>query len=126
MTTSFLLVAVGGALGACARYALSLLAASALGTLLPWGTLIVNVLGCACAGVMLHVLAPLATNDPKRLLVVVGFLGGLTTFSAFGIETLSLLRDGRVPAALANIALSVLLALAATWTGHALARATSP
>jgi CrcB protein len=117
-----LIVAAGGALGSIARYKLS---GYVLHLTLDWrfpaGTFAVNVLGCLLAGL----LAGLAEqhdlmSSETRLLLFTGVLGGFTTFSAFGLETMFLLRRGDGLVALANIVLSVVAGLAALWLGMAL------
>lgn len=123
---NFVLVALGGAIGATLRHALGLLASAVLGSTLPWGTLIVNALGCLAAGALLHAFASVQASDPRRLLLVVGLLGGLTTFSAFAAETLTLLRDGRPLLAITNVAGNVLLSLGAAAVGYSAARWATP
>ena len=113
------LVAGGGALGSCARYLLSLLALRWVGGALPAGTLIVNVLGCFAAGVVATKVDP---HGALRIFLIPGVLGGFTTFSAFGLETQMLMRDGRPGLAAAYVALSVGLGLCAVLLGHALSR----
>ena len=81
--TALLLVGLGGAAGSILRHLVSLSAAAALGTGFPWGTLAVNAAGSAAIGA----LAALNLQDPARLLLVTGLLGGFTTFSAFSLET---------------------------------------
>ncbi len=112
-----LLVAVGGAGGAILRFLLSLVASSFSLKLL-WGTLAANVIGCLAAGLLLG--ATRWASDPQhalRLLVMVGVLGGLTTFSAFSVETVQLLQQGRLAPAFANIAINLVLGLGAVWLG---------
>jgi CrcB protein len=119
----FLLVAGGGALGASARHALNLLTAALVPSRVPFGTLAANALGCLLAGIAVYFVAERATlSEQHRLLIITGFLGGLTTFSAFAIETLSLARERALPAAALNIALNVGLSLAAVSVGWFLAR----
>ena len=116
-------LAAAGALGALSRYGMGALAYRALGTALPWGTLLVNVVGCFLLGFIMHYgLANAALSRTVRLAVTVGFLGSFTTFSTFGYETLRYLESGAVSLALANIALNLLVGLAAVWAGLALAR----
>jgi CrcB protein len=123
-----LYVAVGGAIGALARYGIGLAATQAFGKGFPWGTLLVNVAGCFAMGVVLEVMAnleahPVLTPTARDQLafwhkaVAIGFLGGLTTFSTFGGDTLRELQGGRPGLALANVAANVLLSLAAVWCG---------
>jgi len=106
--TALLLVALGGALGSVARHLVSVAALGALGAGFPWGTLAVNVLGSAAIGVA----AGTGVAGGPRLLVVTGFLGGFTTFSAFGLDTGLLFERSPVLAA-AYVAGSVGLGLAA-------------
>ena len=115
---AFLLVGLGGALGSMARYGVVLALPSSS---FPVATLIVNVIGCFCIGMAMPAAARLEALSPElRLLVVVGFLGGFTTFSAFGNETVALLRsDGGL--ALLNVAANVGLGLAAVALGRTLA-----
>ncbi len=119
-----LLVAVGGSTGAVCRYAVGLWTPRIAGNAaFPWGTVAVNMSGCLAIGFLLglsehrHIV-----GSNMRLIVVVGFLGGFTTFSAFGYETLILLREGRNGAALANITLQPAFGLAAAALGWWLSR----
>lgn len=118
---SYLWVALGGALGSVARLATTSAAARLFGLSFPWGTLIVNGVGSFAIGV----LVALVTNDGRPLVVgdaraflIVGLLGGFTTFSAFSAETLALARSGALLGAGANVLLSVAVCLAAVWLGH--------
>lgn len=114
-----LLVGAGGFLGSIARYGLAGLIHRYAGASFPWGTLAVNVLGCFVIGAVLHlVLDRSALGPDARLFVAVGILGGFTTFSAFGWETLELLRNGQLGAALLNVAGNVVLGLGAVWLGR--------
>ncbi|KUK47235.1 MAG: protein crcB, partial [Actinobacteria bacterium 66_15] len=97
--TGFLLVAVGGAAGASARYAVSLCTHAASGAF-PWSTLGVNVAGSFLLGLLTAVLPEGVAGERLRLLVGVGALGGFTTFSTFSVEALALARgDQWLPAA---------------------------
>lgn len=129
-----LLVAFGGTLGALTRYGVGLAAARALGKGFPWGTLIVNVTGCFVMGIVLEIIADLESHAPGGLTssiraqldfwhkaVAIGFLGGLTTFSSFGGDTLRELQGGQPGVALVNVAANVVLSLAAVWLGMTLA-----
>ena len=117
------LVAGGGAAGSVARYLLSGWLQSKAGISFPWGTLGVNVLGCLCIGFLGAALSgPLLLPPGYRLFLIVGVLGGFTTFSAFGWETLALAREGQMRLALLNIGLSNVLGLTAAWSGMAAAR----
>lgn len=100
-----LLVMVGGSIGALSRYAVSLWAARLLGVRFPWGTLAVNLVGCFLIGLAfawaergLNIM-----NPAMRLFFITGYLGALTTFSSFGMETVISLREGTYLVAVANI-----------------------
>ncbi len=115
-------IALGSALGGMARYACSGLVAGLFGETFPWGTLLVNVVGSAIIGVVAALALPegrLLVPSEARLFIMVGFCGGFTTFSSFSLQTLSLLQDGQWVGAFLNVALSVMLCMAAVWTGFA-------
>jgi CrcB protein len=115
-------VALGGAMGSVARYACSAGAARWLGTGFPYGTLFVNVAGSFAIGLLAALVAadgrPLLGADARAFLLV-GVLGGFTTFSSFSLETLELARGGALGAAMLNAGLSVLLCLLGAWLGFA-------
>ncbi len=115
--SALLLVAAGGAAGSVARYLVSLLALSQLGAGFPWGTLAVNVAGSALIGLA----AGAGLQGEARLLLVTGFLGGFTTFSAFSLETAALAERAPPLAALYVLA-SVGLGALAFWGAQALLR----
>jgi len=119
-----LLVGLGGSLGAMARYSLGgLVARLKSDAAFPYETLTVNVLGCLIIGF----LAGLSETrgvllGSTRTFVFIGLLGGFTTFSSFGYETMQLLRDGQVGSATISVCLNVFLGFAAVWVGDVLAR----
>ncbi len=119
-------VALGGALGSVARYALSNLAIVWFGEGFPWGTLAINITGSFVIGFFATATLPSArwavTSD-ARLFVVVGLCGGFTTFSAFSLQTMNLVHNGHIARAGLNIGASVALCLAAVWLGYLLALA---
>ncbi len=116
------LVALGGASGSVLRFGLTT-GAVALGAQPLVGTLAANIVGCLAGGVLLGAVASLHTADnPWRLLLITGLLGGLTTFSAFGLETAALFRDAKPAWAVANIGANLILGLVAAWGGFALGR----
>jgi len=114
-----LLVAAGGALGSAARYKLAgLITHHTVTAAFPFGTFAVNVLGCLVAGLLIGVAEHYAILTAEtRLLVFTGFLGGFTTFSAFGVETVALLQRGQLGMAGAYVGSSVLCGLLALWAG---------
>jgi CrcB protein len=119
----YLLVGVGGFLGANARYVLGALIAERLGTAFPYGTLIVNLTGSLAIGIILVLLTERLAADPAwRLLLVVGFLGGYTTFSSYTFEALLLAEAGQWGRALWYVLGSNVLGLAAAFAGMLLAR----
>ena len=117
-------VAIGGASGSLARYALGLWARAAVSGF-PLATLIVNAAGGVCIG-LIFVLTASRPDTPEwlRTGLITGVLGGFTTFSAFSLETLMLWREGQGALALANIALNLLLSLGGCalglWLGRSL------
>src|ERR1700753_1334061 len=102
-------VVLGGAIGTFARYAISV-AALPISRELPWGTIIINITGCALIGffgtlTLAHGRYPVSEN--VRLLVMTGFCGCYTTFSAFSLQTLDLMRSGATTRAIINVVASV-------------------
>lgn len=109
-------IAVGGALGALARYGLDE-AIERRGGLFPWGIFTVNVTGAFLVGVAVEVLEPRFEEGWVRLAVVTGFLGAYTTFSTLSLDTYRLLDAGRVGLALVNGVGSLAAGLVAVWLG---------
>jgi len=118
-----LFVGMGGFLGSVARYLLAGLVQSASTGPFPLGTLVVNVIGCVAIGGLSHLLetSSVLTNDARTFLVI-GLLGSFTTFSAFGNETVGLLRQGDGSLACANVLAHVLLAFGGVWLGRTTAQ----
>lgn len=115
-----LLIGLGGGAGAILRYALATAVQGAAGGPFPLGTLLVNVLGCFGIGVLEGLAEARAFGNPEaRALLVVGVLGGFTTFSAFANETVLAAKDGGAGVAAANVLASLALCLAAVWVGRA-------
>ena len=120
----WLLVAVGGALGAMARFGLGALAQRLAPHDFPYGTFLINLSGCLVFGLLAgwsEFRAPLSTE--ARAFLLVGVLGGFTTFSSFGYETFQLLRDGHGALAALNAGGQVFIGVAAVWLGWTLTRA---
>jgi len=119
----YLLILLGGGVGSLARYVVGSVIASRFGTRFPAGTMLVNVTGCFLIGLIMTLLTDRLQPHPYwRLALVVGFLGGYTTFSSFEWETYSAVREGGLWIGLANIVGSVTLGYAAVWLGALLAR----
>lgn len=118
--TAWLMVGLGGAFGACARFALSgWLLPYTLQEKFPWPTFSVNVLGCLIAGALFALGEKYHVFSPNlRLFLFTGILGGFTTFSAFGIETLFLVRRGDFMIAGAYVSLSVFCGLGALFLAY--------
>ncbi|MFI5529060.1 fluoride efflux transporter CrcB [Kitasatospora sp. NPDC051853] len=117
-----LVVALGGVLGALARYGAGLLRPAAAGAF-PWSTWAVNVLGCAAMGVLMVLVTEV--RQPHRLVrpfLGTGVLGGFTTFSAYALDVHRLADGGRLPLAAAYAAATLLGALAAVWAAAAVTR----
>jgi CrcB protein len=119
----YLLVLAGGGTGALARYVAASAIMTRFGGRFPLGTLAINVTGSFLIGFLMTILTERYQLDPQwRLLLVVGFLGGYTTFSSFEWETFTAVRDGALWAAMSNVVASVVLGYAAVWLGVMLAR----
>jgi len=117
------IIALGGGCGAVARYLVSIWAADRFGAAFPYGTLIANIVGCFVIGAFMTLATERFIVSPYwRLLVTVGFIGGLTTFSSFSYETFKLLEDARMSLAAYNILLNLGAGFLATWLGIGLAR----
>jgi CrcB protein len=121
---TWVMVAVGGAAGSLARYGVAFSISRWVGNPVPIATALVNVVGCAVAGVLLGLTASqrLLLTAEQRALLVSGVLGGLTTFSGFGIDTLVLVQEGRGATAVINIVAQVIVGLAVLALAFAVAR----
>jgi CrcB protein len=124
MGHDILLVGLGGFAGSVARYLVSVIVASQTAFVFPLATFLVNVIGCLLIGVFFQMADRGDAITPEfRLLLMTGFCGGFTTFSAFSVENIQLLQKGEFVFAAGNILLSIAVGLAATWFGVVLARA---
>jgi len=120
---TYLLIAIFGAAGAVARYALDGWVSDMARGQFPWGTLTVNVLGCFALGALVALTTERLVSDPGwRTAIGIGFLGAFTTFSTYAYETLKLAEDGGVWLALANGLGMLVLGLAAALAGLAVGR----
>jgi len=121
---SYFWIAIGSAIGGIARYWCSGVAARLIGETFPWGTLIVNVIGSFIIGFFAILTGPegrFMVPSVARQFVMIGLLGGYTTFSSFSLQTLNLATDREYLYAGLNILLSVALCLLAVWLGSILA-----
>jgi CrcB protein len=127
---AYLWIALGGALGSVARFALNGVVSARVGETFPWGTIVVNVAGSFVIGWLGALTLPEGrlSSEARAFatqFVMIGLCGGFTTFSSFSLQTLNLLRDGEWLFAGGNVLLSVILCLAATWLGYGLGTAVS-
>jgi fluoride exporter len=120
---TILFIGLGGALGSIARYLVSTWVQTAVKSVIfPFGTLVVNLAGCFVIGFLAQLAEARGVfTSESRAFVFIGLLGGFTTFSSFGNETLNLARGGEIWNALANIGLNVVIGLFAVWLGRTVA-----
>ena len=124
MAMNLVIIALGGALGAVSRFLMGNAVSKAVGSALPYGTFVINLVGCFAMGLLMTIIVDRELLSAAwRLFLCVGFLGGFTTFSSFGYEALMLLNEGRLLAALTYVSGSVVLGLAAPAAGVLCARA---
>lgn len=118
-----LLVALGGAVGSVCRYLVAVGALRLMGPSFPWGTLAVNVAGSFAIGILAElIVARFGASAELRLLLITGFLGGFTTFSAFALDAVTLFERGASLAAATYLALSIGASIAAAIAGIGLMR----
>jgi CrcB protein len=118
MIKSLLLVGIGGGLGSILRYSISLFVQRYYNDHFPVATLVVNFIGCLLIGVLIALLGrSVAMQSEIKLLLITGFCGGFTTFSAFASENIQLFQSGQINTAMVYILLSVVLCLLAVWCG---------
>jgi len=119
-----LFVGIAGLAGTLLRYWLSGFVARRYGETFPVGTMVVNVLGCLLAGAIFNLTEErFLINPTLRTVILIGFLGGFTTFSSYGLQTFTLLRDGEFGLATLNVAVSNVLGLVMVWVGYGLVKA---
>src|ERR671926_776191 len=113
-----ILIGLAGLVGTLLRYWLSGHVARQHGETFPWGTMAVNLIGCLVAGVVFYLTEErFVVNSTVRTVILIGLLGGFTTFSAYGLQTFILLRDGEYGLATLNIVTSNVLGLLMVWVG---------
>ena len=116
---NLLRIAIGGAIGAVLRYLLSTFVLRTSGSLFPVGTFVVNVIGCVVFGAIVGAAQHRFVLTPEaRLFLLVGVLGGFTTFSSYAYESFTLTQDGQFLAAAVNIVGQVVAGLVGLWVGY--------
>jgi fluoride exporter len=119
MVKNLIIIMLGGSLGAVSRYLIGLMAARAWGVNFPWGTLIVNMAGCFLIGLIFALADSVRLLTPSvRLFLITGFLGALTTFSSFSLETTNAVRAGLTLQPIMNIMLNNLGGFGLTFLGY--------
>ena len=117
------LIGLAGFIGTLSRYWLSGVVARRYGETFPLGTLVVNLVGCFLVGLLFYLLQDrFLVNQTVRTVILIGFLGGFTTFSSFGLQTFTLLQDGELGLAVLNITASNLIGLLLVSAGYMLAK----
>lgn len=117
------LLGLAGFIGTLGRYWMSGFVARRYGETFPLGTLVVNLVGCFLVGLLFYLLQErFLVNQTVRTVVLIGFLGGFTTFSSFGLQTFTLLQDGEFGLALLNLSIANIFGLFLVWAGYTLAR----
>jgi CrcB protein len=119
----YVMIAIGGAIGAIARYQIAAVIQARVPVGFPYGTFVVNVTGCLIMGFVTALLAERLVVHPNwRFLIPIGFVGAYTTFSTFELETFRAVTEGAWPVAAANIAGSFIAGYLALWAGFVVAR----
>lgn len=116
-------IGLAGLVGTLLRYWVSGFVARHYGETFPWGTMAVNLIGCLVTGAVFFLTEERFLVSPTlRAVILIGLLGGLTTFSSYGLQTFTLLRDGELGLAILNVATSNVLGLFLVWVGYSLGR----
>ena len=116
-------IALAGLVATLLRYWLSGFVSRQYGETFPWGTLVVNLIGCLLTGAAFFLTEERFVVSPTvRTVILIGLLGGFTTFSAYGLQTFTLLRDGDIGLAILNMIVSNILGLSMVWMGYVVGR----
>lgn len=125
MLFQFFIVGLGGAIGSMLRFGTGIISIKFFGVNFPWGTLTVNLVGSFCIGLLFGLSSQIQHfSEEVKLFLMVGILGGFTTFSAFSLDTILLFERGQIIQACLYVASSVILSLAVTFIGLTLIRTT--
>ena len=117
------LIGLAGFVGTLGRYGLSGVIAKRYGDTFPLGTLAVNLIGCFLVGLLFYLMRErFLVNQNVRTIILIGLLGGFTTFSSLGLQTFTLLQDGEVGLAAVNLGASNFIGLLMVWAGYTLAK----
>lgn len=117
------LIGLAGFVGTLARYGLSGVIAKRYGETFPLGTLAVNLIGCFLVGLLFYLMQErFLVNQNVRTIILIGLLGGFTTFSSLGLQTFTLLQDGEIGLAAVNLGASNLIGQLMVWGGYTLAK----
>ena len=122
MIIRVLLIALGGAIGSVCRYGLGGLAYRLFGSVFPWGTAAVNIVGSLAIGFLWAAFERAAVGPNMRTFVFIGILGGFTTFSSYTLETFNLFRESETRLAVTNMVVSNIVGVAAVFIGFAIFR----
>jgi CrcB protein len=123
LMSKLFLIGLAGFIGTLSRYWMSGVVAKRYGETFPMGTLVVNLLGCFLVGLLFYLLEErFLINQTARTAVLIGLLGGFTTFSSFGLQTFTLIQDRQVGLAVLNITASNVIGLLLVWAGYTLAK----
>jgi CrcB protein len=124
MMVKLLLIGFAGFIGTLGRYWLSGVVARRYGETFPLGTLAVNLVGCFLVGLLFYLMQErYLVNQNVRTIILIGLLGGFTTFSSLGLQTFTLLQDNEIALAALNLVASNVIGLLLVWAGYTLARA---
>jgi fluoride exporter len=124
MMVKLLLIGFAGFIGTLGRYWLSGVVARRYGETFPLGTLAVNLVGCFLVGLLFYLMQErYLVNQNVRTIILIGLLGGFTTFSSLGLQTFTLLQDNEIALAVLNMVASNVLGLLLVWAGYTLAKA---
>jgi CrcB protein len=120
------LVGMGSFIGGVCRYLLSMFVQTKFSSTFPYGTLLVNLIGCLLIGILFGVFDRTHISNEWRLMLITGILGGFTTYSAFSGETYNLIKTGNPGSAILYVALSVVLGISFTFLGAWIIKTSSP